>query len=384
MHAQQDWRKEVQLANLIHCVLALASKTYEIDRGSKHTIRIVDFAGSTGHLAVPLALLLHHCEVVCVDLKKWSLVNGCLDDKATDQATIHKSEKAKATVMLPNLSTYCGSIQSYPYLFDIGISLHACGEASDWVLRKCLQQNASFVICSSCCERRGTRTFIIALEEMIRRYDILRITKAADYSELGDLRKPRNACQKVAKSSVEWDRILFAGEGLQTKDRTDFNGRNGGYVVLTCMLPWEASMKNDIIIGWCNGKVNPYQLQDKSCDDDFLIPLNHLFGTIVPSLGDAQITDALDYSRECPHDWSALEEAEIKRQMESFVQRSTSQEMGKGDTVMFLFPTGMGSRWQKLIHYAAEKMGLDHWGKGKNDREKTVVVALRRKVVTIE
>ncbi|KAL7519249.1 hypothetical protein ACHAWX_004033 [Stephanocyclus meneghinianus] len=38
IHAQQAWRKEVQLANLIHCVLALASKTYKIDRGSKHTI----------------------------------------------------------------------------------------------------------------------------------------------------------------------------------------------------------------------------------------------------------------------------------------------------------------------------------------------------------
>ncbi|KAL7519248.1 hypothetical protein ACHAWX_004032 [Stephanocyclus meneghinianus] len=183
----------------------------------------------------------------------------------------------------------------------------------------------------------------------------------------------------VAKSSVEWDRILFARECLQTKDRTNLNGRNGGYVVLTHMLPWEASMKNDIIIGWCNGKVNPYQLQghdvgdtfvdiprDKSCDDDFLIALHHLFGTMVSSLGDAQITDALNHSRECPHDWSALEEAKIKRQMESFMQR------------------GMGSRRQKLIHYVAEKMGLDHWGEGKKDREKTVVVARRRKVVTIE
>ncbi|KAL7522368.1 hypothetical protein ACHAWX_007505 [Stephanocyclus meneghinianus] len=339
--------------------------------------------------------------------------------------------------MLPNLSTNCGSIQSYPYSFDIGISLHACGEASDWVLRKCLQQNASFVICSCCCgklrrdagnpyvyhstggndkEIRYPQSKMFASlgehdadnddnEQVSEHQNNGRLTpdmfddiaKAADYSELGDLRKPRNACRRVAKSLVEWDRILFARECLQSKDRTDFKDRNGGCVVLTRMLPWEASTKNDIIIGWCNERVNPYRLrgndvgdtfvdisQDKSCDGDFLVALHHLFGTTAHSLGDAQITDAHDHSRENAHDWSALEETEIKRQIESFMQRSTSQETGKEKSRVFQFPRGMGSRQRKLIHYMAEKMGLDHWGEGKEDREKTVVVALRRKVVTIE
>ncbi|KAL3782760.1 hypothetical protein HJC23_003081 [Cyclotella cryptica] len=437
MHAQRAWRKEIQLANLIHCVLALlpdnerASKIDKLDGRPNRAIRIVDFAGGTGHLAVPLALLLPHCDIVCVDLKKWSLdllhkrVDGRLNDKVVDQTSVHESKEVKSTKTLPNLSTYYGSIQSYPDRFDIGIALHACGEASDWVLRKCLERNASFVICSCCCGklrreagnpyvyhstggnekeiRYPQSTLFASLGEDAGKNDDKRqvsgdqksrqitpdtfdeIAKAADYSELGDLRKPRNACRRVAKSLVEWDRLLFARECLRSKDRTGFGDGNGGCVVLTRMLPWEASTKNDIIIGWCNRRVNPYRLRgvdapdnsvdiprDKSCDGDFEVALHHLFGMTLSSLDDAPGTDANDHSIESAHDWSTLEEIEIKRKIESFVRQTTGK-----DTTVFRFPMGMGSRQRKLIHYVAEKMGLDHWGEGKKDREKTVVVALK-------
>ena len=76
-------RKELQLANMIQCVLALlpdhvrnptsVTNSDNCNGDVQRKYRIVDFAGGTGHLAVPLALLLPHCEVVCVDLKKWSL-----------------------------------------------------------------------------------------------------------------------------------------------------------------------------------------------------------------------------------------------------------------------------------------------------------------------
>jgi hypothetical protein len=35
----------------------------------------------------------------------------------------------------------------------------------------------------------------------------------------------------------------------------------------------------------------------------------------------------------------------------------------------------MGSRKRKLIHYVADKLGLVHWGQGKKDRDKYVVIA---------
>ena len=42
----------------------------------------------------------------------------------------------------------------------------------------------------------------------------------------------------------------------------------------------------------------------------------------------------------------------------------------------YTFPTGMGSRKRKLIHYVAEQMNLKHWGIGNKNAEKTVVVSL--------
>ena len=310
----------MQLANMIQCVLALLpdhvrhhsarSSSGGDDSKLKRKYRIVDFAGGTGHLAVPLALLLPHCEVVCVDLKKWSLdllhrrVDGVVaegdgneDVLALDKNTQNGQHKqpcnsniVQVSQKVPNLSSYLGSIQSYTDDFDIGISLHACGEASDCVLRKCLEKKASWVVCSCCCgklrrdalnpytfqstggnekevlypQSKILASFMNAtvdhngLDEDVntrrrvesaKRFD--EIAKAADYSELGDVRKPRNACRRAAKSLVEWDRLLYCNE----YDATDNNVR----VVLTRMVPWESSTKNDILIGWYDPSCNPYR-----------------------------------------------------------------------------------------------------------------------------
>ena len=156
---QRSLRKEMQLANMIQCVFSLIPDhiLHDVDNNEevqssiqqkkKRKFRIVDFAGGTGHLAVPLALLLPHCEVVCVDLKKWSLdllhrrvdgislseakedeeLNDADDenrDKDADMSSfhqntlngLHKSHNTSNTLRisqnLPNLSTYLGSIHS--------------------------------------------------------------------------------------------------------------------------------------------------------------------------------------------------------------------------------------------------------------------------------
>lgn len=406
LHSQRAWRKEAQLANLIHCVLSLLPDVGHITR----KIRIVDFAGGTGHLAVPLALLLPDCEVVCVDLKKWSLdlLHRRVDLDAAIENTTHIANEAQATKVLPNLFTYHGSIQSYSEPFDIGVSLHACGEASDWTLRKCLEKDASFVICSCCCgklsrdaanpytyhstganenEIQYPQSKVFATlgqccncttnrdpQSMQRMTPEMfdEIAKAADYSELGDLRKPRNACRRAAKSLIEWDRLLFAQECLNVGTKSS---SGNGSVVLTRMLPWEASTKNDILIGWPYDTTNPYHMlrengapdaipNDATCDTDFQTALNHLFGSDLEYSGDVPINTTIGEA----NDWTATEEEEIKLQIESFI---------RGNETRYRFNTGMGSRQRKLIHNVAEKMGLRHWGEGKKEREKTVVVARR-------
>lgn len=446
---QRAWRKEMQLANMIQCVFALlpdhvrnhstCSSSSGDDLKSKRKFRIVDFAGGTGHLAVPLALLLPHCEVVCVDLKKWSLdllhrrVDGVAadGDGNEDVAVLDKNTQngqhkqpcnsniVQVSQKVPNLSSYLGSIQSYTDDFDIGISLHACGEASDCVLRKCLEKKASFVVCSCCCgklrrdalnpytfqstggnekevlypQSKILSSFMNATVddnshdedgntrrlETAKRFD--EIAKAADYSELGDVRKPRNACRRAAKSLVEWDRLLYCKE----YDATDTNV----HVVLTRMVPWESSTKNDILIGWYDPSCNPYRqncgafgddnpsseesVSDMPPDDpssqvDFQITLQHLFGESTTVKGNGK--DTVPVVTCGQNDWSAEEVEEIQTQLETFVKNVADDSLR--------FHRGMGSRKRKLIHFVAEKMGLRHWGEGKKDAEKIVVVARRR------
>jgi hypothetical protein len=448
---QRAFRKEMQLSNMIQCVFSLLPDhiLHDVDNNEevqssiqqkKRKFRIVDFAGGTGHLSVPLALLLPHCEVVCVDLKKWSLdllhrrVDGMSEDegvndndnnrnKEVDMSSfhqntlngLHKSHNTSNTIRvsqnIPNLSTYLGSIQSYNESFDIGISLHACGEASDYVLRKCLEQKASWVVCSCCCgklqsnalnpytfqstginekgvfypQSKALASFMNTtvddvdddddknIDDSERRRMLLaerfdEVARAADYSELGDARKPRNACRRAAKSLVEWDRLLYCKEYDADADCVN--------VVLTRMIPWEASTKNDILIGWYDHSCNPYRRRDRieyggnagvpeedpSSQVDFEIALQHLFG----GHGLPAVEDRDNHA----NDWSSQEVTEIQMQLEAFL----STDMEK----TFRFQRGMGSRKRKLVHYVAEKMGLRHWGEGKKDSEKIVVVARRK------
>ena len=436
---QRAWRKEMQLANMIQCVLALLPdhvRHHSADSKPQKKYRIVDFAGGTGHLAVPLALLLPQCEVVCVDLKKWSLdllhrrVDGVVangdgneDVEDLDKNTQNGQHKQpcnsnifQVSQKVPNLSSYLGSIQSYTDDFDIGISLHACGEASDCVLRKCLEKKASWVVCSCCCgklrrdalnpytfqstggnekevlypQSKTLASFMSTKvennrncdDESIRRVESAKrfdeIAKAADYSELGDVRKPRNACRRAAKSLVEWDRLLYCKE----YDAAD----NTVHVVLTRMVPWESSTKNDILMGWYDPSCNPYRYRgvsdvckrngdsvsnmppdDPSPQVDFQIALQHLFG----GTSHENDKDSVTVVTCDQNDWSAEEVTEIQMQLETFMNNYAEKTLR--------FHPGMGSRKRKLIHFVAEKMGLRHWGEGKKDGEKIVVVARRQR-----
>eukprot|EP00571_Detonula_confervacea_P003938 CAMPEP_0172326344 /NCGR_PEP_ID=MMETSP1058-20130122/56226_1 /TAXON_ID=83371 /ORGANISM="Detonula confervacea, Strain CCMP 353" /LENGTH=635 /DNA_ID=CAMNT_0013043101 /DNA_START=42 /DNA_END=1949 /DNA_ORIENTATION=- len=469
---ERAWRKEMQLANMIQCVLALLPDDVrhpEAYNGSgtnaNRTFRIVDFAGGTGHLAVPLALLLPHCEVICLDLKKWSLdlmhrrVDGTLneDNDMTNKNAHDNSHKlpcqsnnVQTSKVLPNLSTYHGSIQTYPHNFDVGVSLHACGEASDWVLRKCLQQKACWVVCSCCCgklRREALNPYVFQStggnekeihypqskvfaslggdsnacdDDNINRLDVSvadndsntqqpmsaamfdQLARAADYSELGDVRKPRNACRRAAKSLVEWDRLLFAKECMMCADSNESTDRNyESNTVMTRMLPWEASTKNDVLIGWFQDSYNPYRQlmasasgkmlattlqEDTTCDVDFHVALNHLFGKNTSEKNHVNANNGTkepNRADDDQNDWTAQEETDIKFQIEQFLLGSESLNDGEenyNDEIKILkFPTGMGPRKRKLIHCIAESMGLRHWGEGKKDSEKIVAVALRRK-----
>uniref|UniRef100_A0A0D3JIL2 Methyltransferase domain-containing protein n=2 Tax=Emiliania huxleyi TaxID=2903 RepID=A0A0D3JIL2_EMIH1 len=81
---------------------------------------LVDFAGGCGPLGLPLAAMLPHCTVTIVELKARSL-------------EIARGRAAAAG--LTNVRFVCGDLGAFHEPFDVGLALHACGTASDLVLR---------------------------------------------------------------------------------------------------------------------------------------------------------------------------------------------------------------------------------------------------------
>ena len=416
-------RKYDQLRSLIRCVLSMIPKQTLQENDSLKRIRIVDFAGGSGHLALPLAFLLPNVDVVIVDLKAASLElahikaeemctvhvdeNTPIDDSGPDSDQCPKEKNKKKRPLPPgglgsrdiditqhenvlrqcnslcNLYTFHGSISRYVELhsdFDIGIGLHACGEASDLILRACGRTKSNFII-SPCCvgkvssDNKNSYTYwssggdpkitypqstqFCSVITESDKFDAL--AKAADYSEMADMRTNKNATRRAAKALLELDRLLYMKETF-------------GYdeVVLTRMEPWESSCKNDILLGWMNGNESlcgPYDSQGglaciKSCQDcnaDVLLSENQLLDFHNNDVEDEKVSTM----------WSEEDVGEIRNTIVKFLEREEST---------FTFPTGMGIEKRKLIRVVSEKFDLKHWGIGKKNAEKTVVIAKRGKI----
>jgi len=118
-------RKRQQIENMVSLILPLLSS------GDK----IVEFCAGGGHLGIVVAYLRPDCQVVLVENKEESI------DRALTR--IQRLKLQNVSIFLSNLEHYNGS-------FNVGTALHACGSATDLVLRKCLTAKASFVI-SPCC-----------------------------------------------------------------------------------------------------------------------------------------------------------------------------------------------------------------------------------------
>mmetsp|Transcript_22155 Transcript_22155/g.33731 ORF Transcript_22155/g.33731 Transcript_22155/m.33731 type:complete len:638 (-) Transcript_22155:145-2058(-) len=479
-------KKEWQLRSLIQCVLAmlpsssLGRKDEDEDEHSESRvkrIKIIDFAGGTGHLALPLAVLLPKCDVILVDLKAASLelahqkaeelcsppppiipplpstasireecneVNDQEDANINKNEGIQKKSKKKKkkrpkppsthteidvtqhtnvlrqSKHLPNLYSYHGSISTYAEQhdnFDIGLALHACGEATDLVLRACGVAKANFIV-SPCCvgklNQKKNNPYIYAAnrhneatitypqssafctiispkigdggkndngnvdDKNASNDDFDYLAKAADYSEMEDMRTARNATRRTAKALLEMDRLLFMKETY-------------GYdhVILSRMTPWEASPKNDILIGWRERSAEednvvgcPYDVSSgehladviASCSDcnadiqaamDQLILQKKEVNLDISILNGISNEDDEKLEEAIQIDWTKEEYKEIKTSLENFA---------KGHDPVHKFPCGMGKRKRKLVHYIAEKMTLKHWSEGKKYADKIVCV----------
>ncbi|XP_044745585.1 glutathione S-transferase C-terminal domain-containing protein homolog isoform X1 [Coccinella septempunctata] len=96
---------------------------------------IVDFCSGSGHLGLLLAYLLPKCHVILVENKEKSLL------RATERIEI--LDLKNVTVVQSNLDYFSAD-------FQLGVSLHACGTATDLVMQMCVKKNANFVCCPCC------------------------------------------------------------------------------------------------------------------------------------------------------------------------------------------------------------------------------------------
>ena len=112
---------------------------------------------------------------------------------------------------------------------------------------------------------------------------------------------------------------------------------------------------------------------------DASIAAGNLFSKLDPNAqSDIQVAKknliliSADSTQHESSDWTREEEEEIQKSIKEFLDSTE----GMVDQI-YCFPTRMGRRKRKLIHFVAEKFNLAHWSRGKKDCEKTVAIARR-------
>lgn len=130
----------------------------------------------------------------------------------------------------------------YDRPFDVGIALHACGEATDMVMQQCLDARAAYVL-APCCVGKVKQSALeyprsAALRARLSRVEYAVLAKAADFGHVNSavshsaVNKRRRRC----KSVLESDRNRRAQEAQYE-------------TFMFVMHPHNATPKNDILVG---------------------------------------------------------------------------------------------------------------------------------------
>ena len=478
---QRAARKEGQLRSMIQCIVSLLPPTtntinvpaeqqpqqpqqQQQHHHHHHPFTIVDFGGGSGHLGIPLALLLPHCQIVVVDLRKQSLdlmhekVDGVLNQLQSMKDPTFKStiaisslppsspscllglNESNSTRIRPayrqmngedasaatfhNLYSFHGPIEEYTGPCDMALALHVCGEATDVSMRRAANLGASVMVVAPCCVGKLSRrvhnpniyhatqqnkptvsypqskTFCQLIPPNGDDWDAL--VQAADYSDVDELRTVRNATRRTAKALLETDRRLFLEQSY------------GYQTALVRMDPWEVTPKNDILLAWKSSSSSsssalststlstsqftdptiPKSLMilDEACHVDIQNAQSHVLGMPLPESQPTETYDTSQINKQIINgvqshggggdtvDWTMEEEQEIQETIMNFLHATESYPTKMEEVLVF--PTRMGSRRRKCIHFVAGKLDLAHWSEGKKVGDKTVAVARRGRRTT--
>ncbi|CAH0481887.1 unnamed protein product [Peronospora belbahrii] len=189
---------------------------------------IVEFCAGSGYVALPLACLFPQCTFVLLEKKEHSLAIA---------------KKRIAAAHLTNVEISCGFVNDYFKPFDVGIALHACGEATDMVMQKCLVERAAYVLAPCCVGKIKSSKLVYprsaTLSAHLSRAEYEVLAKAADFGHWSiaavaqtDINRRRRRC----KTFLESDRNMLAEEA-------QFD------TFMFIMHPPTATPKNYVLIG---------------------------------------------------------------------------------------------------------------------------------------
>lgn len=214
------YRKCHQLENLAKAVIKLVA-------GNRK--KVVDFCSGSGHLGILLAFLLPECTIILVENKEMSLIRA--------KERVERMQLKNVVILQSNLDYFLGS-------FDVGVSLHACGVATDLVIQNCIKNRAHFVCCPCCyggihdCYHLTYPRSLEYQKLNMDHKDYLTLAHAADQTHDPNNRKTTQGF--VCMDAIDTDRRLYA--------------ESCGYEVhLGKLQPFSCTNKNNLLVGICNG-----------------------------------------------------------------------------------------------------------------------------------
>jgi len=204
-----------------------------IETSKKKQVTLVDFCAGGGHQSLPLAAIFpQKLNVVILENKQQSLERGAV---------------RAGLAGLKNVICLQSNLENFKSPFDIGIGLHACGPATDLILKKCLKARSSFLVVPCCYGRIATlaeasdtisqhkfpKSDLLKTLPMTREEYCL-ITRCADMDQ--DQKRAQDA--RLSMKIVDWDRMYAMQESISSYK-----------LALHVIEPPDCATKNHILIG---------------------------------------------------------------------------------------------------------------------------------------
>ena len=161
------------------------------DADTLPSMRVVDFGAGSGNLILPLSKCFPDMRFTAVEMKRRSA---------------ELLERRAAAAGLTNVDVVVDMIEKTSFDFDVGVALHACGNATDFTIARCLAAGAAFAV-SPCCI--GKLKFSLAGGSSFSATNKDWTTKGGDGDGDGD----QVVCPVITHPRSKWMAEQLAGPG---------------------------------------------------------------------------------------------------------------------------------------------------------------------------